>query len=55
MIANSGHIFGSTTQGTATDLTYNWGLYGSSYVSGIGGFDKSYFNIASQNIQNSND
>jgi hypothetical protein len=55
LIANSGHIFGSTTQGTATDLTYNWGLYGSPYVSGISGFDKSYFNIASQNIQNRND
>ena len=54
LIAGSGHVFGSETQGTASDITYTWSMIGSPYASGVD-FDNSYFEVNTTNLPERND
>jgi hypothetical protein len=55
LVAGNQNIFGTLTQGTATDLTYSWSLNGSPYISGLNGLVSSYLAVSGQNINNRND
>jgi len=54
LIANDTHIFGTTIDGTATDVTYTWYIYGSPYVTSSD-YTQSSLNISSENINERND
>ena len=55
LLAGSGHTFGSTIEGTATDVTYSWSNIGSQYASGITSTNSGFYRIDSTNVQQRND
>jgi len=55
LLAGSGHTFGSSIAGTATDVTYSWSNIGSAYVSGISSASSGFYSIGSTNVQQRND
>lgn len=54
LVASSGHTFGTSAVTTATDITYNWSIIGSPYVSGDN-LNENYLTINSTNIIQRND
>ena len=55
LLAGSGHTFGSTIEGTATDVTYSWSNIGSAYASGVSSANSGFYRIDSTNVQQRND
>ena len=55
LLAGSGHTFGSSIVGTASDVTYSWSTIGSTYASGVSNANAEFYSIDSTNVQQRND